>query len=107
MGKAASELRLDTVVRLVTQAGCVTFGPAWGRGGSVRNILTQQFPPPNSNGPWGRLTTEKRQMVIPLLTPSPTLAMPPGCLGRRAGAQTAFGSTEGSPKILGRQGSEW
>lgn len=45
VGKAASELRLDTAVRLVTQAGCVTFGPAWERGGNVRNILTQQLPP--------------------------------------------------------------
>lgn len=92
MGKAASELRLDTVVRLVTQAGCVTFGPAWGRGGSVRNILTQQFPPPNSDGKWGRLTSEKMQMAIPLPNPSPTPAVPPPRVvwGRRAGAQTAF-----------------
>ena len=92
VGKAASELRLDTVVRLVTQAGCVTFGPAWGRGGSVRNILTQQFPPPNSDGKWGRLTSEKMQMAIPLPNPSPTPAVPPPRVvwGRRAGAQTAF-----------------
>lgn len=103
-GKAASELRLDTAVRLVTQAGCVTFGLAWERGGNVRNILTQQLPPPNSDGTWGRLTPEKMQMAIP--PPTPT-RIPLGCLERRAGAQIAFGSPGVSPEILGRPGHEW
>lgn len=64
----------------------MTFGPAWERGGNARNILIQQLPPPNSDGTWGRLTAEKIQMVIPP-HPHPTLAMPLGCLERRAGAR--------------------
>lgn len=82
----------------------MTFGPAWERGGNAKNILTQQLPPPNSDGTWGRLTAEKMQMVIPL-PPSPHHA--PGLFGEEGWDKTAFANTEVSPKILGRQGNEW
>lgn len=59
----------------------MTFGPAWERGGNVRNILTQQLPPPNSDGTWGRLTTEKMQMAIPLPVPLPHPGHAPGLFG--------------------------
>lgn len=62
------------------EAGFAAFGPAGQKGGNVRNIPTQQSPPPPQlrDGRWGGLIAENMQMAEARLALPPSLpSLPP------------------------------
>lgn len=96
-----------------SEAGSVAFGTAGEKGGNVRNILTQQSPPPAPlpqlrDGRWGGLIAEDMQMAeagCPSLPPSIPILRLLGCVwgggwGQKSGTlvspQRYWGGKEGN-----------